>query len=467
MEDQRFVMKERPAGFIIAGILVFMLLVISGCEKNKAPVCSIVSPANSSTYDYGQDVAISIKANDPEGDLRKIELYVDNNKLTETSEATLSYTLDTEDMPVGRHVIKAVATDDEGNAGEDNISFTINPLVLSPPQGMTIYAHVEEIQLYWYAYGAKSYNIFWTDDGSDPTTSSNKIPVQEDSYTHTNLNPSKTYSYRVQAVNGPFTSDLSEMVSASPELSPLPSPINVNATAGSSSIMVSWDAVNVQGVTYSIKRKESTGYFSEIVSELSGTDYSDYNIDLGKGYSYKVFAHDAATSRTSEGSEPAYAVTQKIIYETERNNENITSSLQFDTHYYDAEDVTYDLDSYRIKGGYSAYSIYSAGSYKNYEADCFNLNLKNGDMVEFELITGNMADLWSMSVSLHVYTKSSSGNYSDGKIYSFKSPTDTYTFNYTGSNTLVGVYLDISMWEDLINSGPYNYEIEITIKRNN
>ena len=461
-----YILKIRSSsiGFVFF-VIASAFFIFSGCEKNEAPTCSITAPTNSSSYEYGQAINISIKASDHEGGLQRIELFVDNNKVTETTDAYLDYTLSTDNFSVGEHEIEAVATDVEGANGKDKIVIDIKPLVLSPPEGMTIYAKVEAIDLYWYAYDAKSYNIFWTDNGADPTINSNKISIQDDSYTHTNLDPAKTYSYRIQSVNGEFTSNLSEMVSASPKQPPLPPPENVKATAGTSTITVNWDAVNTQGLTYSVERK-SGWYFSKIADGLTATEYIDNDIEPGKGYTYKIIAHDAATSRTSEDSETAYAVTSKTIYETERNNQNVSSTLGYTTHYYSAEDITYDLDKYRIKGSYSgSYSIYSAASYKDFDADCFQLDLENGDIVEFKLISGNMSDLWSMKVGLNIYQKYTSGSYSDGEIYSFSAPSDACTFSYTGSGTLIGVYLDISMWEDLVNYGPYNYEIEITIIR--
>ena len=448
-------------------IYILVLFILFACEKNDAPDCQILSPGNGSTFESGQDISISVQASDPDGELQKTELFIDGDKLSEYSGFLLNYTLNSTGLAVGEHKISAIATDDAGMTGEDEIYINIDPIELDRPEGLSTYAKEEEIYLAWWGVtNATSYNVFWTDDNSDPSTNSNKINTSDTYLFHKNLDPTKTYKYRVQAVNGIFTSPLSDMISDSPKMQALPPPTDVTATTSASSISISWTAVDVAGVTYSIKRKESTGYFSEIANDLVSTEYTDNTIELGKGYYYKVIAHDAATSRTSDDSETCYGVISKTIYESERNNENVSSTLQYNTHYWDAEDVTLYLDKYRIKGSYSgAYRIYSAASYKNFDADCFNLDLENGDIVEFKLISGNMSGLWSMGVGLRVYVKSTSGNYSDGKIYSFNSPSDSYTFNHTTSGTLMGVYLDISMWEDLINYGPYNYEIEITIKR--
>ncbi|MDF1549152.1 MAG: fibronectin type III domain-containing protein [Bacteroidales bacterium] len=349
----------------------------------------------------------------------------------------------------------------------------IEKIEIPKPGDLSTYPMEEEIYVSWSTVTeATSYHIFWTDDNSDPGINSNKItnspnPYFADTYlNHKNLDPAKTYKYRVQAVKDESTSPLSDMVYASPLLASLLPPENAMATAGTSAITISWDAANTAGITYSIDRKEATGYFSELVTGLSATEYSDNTIEIGKGYYYRIIAHDDASSRTSEASETCYAAISRTLYEQERNNDNITSSLQFSTHYWDADDRTLDLDKYHIEGGYSGtYSIYSAASYRNFDADCFNLDLESGDVIEFNLISGNMSDLWSMNVGLRVYVKSTSGTYSDGEIYSFNSPSDSYTFNYSVYGTLIGVYLDISIWDDLINYGPYSYEIEISINR--
>ncbi|NDB66167.1 MAG: hypothetical protein EB168_10975, partial [Euryarchaeota archaeon] len=67
--------------------------------------------------------------------------------------------------------------------------------------------------------GVSSFTLYWTDDNSDPGTSSDNITISDPSltsYVHGGLDNTKTYKYRLVANVGAFTSSLSNMVSNSP-----------------------------------------------------------------------------------------------------------------------------------------------------------------------------------------------------------------------------------------------------------
>ncbi len=456
----------------VSGLIFVIALAIylfTGCEtepKNKPPECSITSPSNNTAYEKGSSVDITAEASDPEDKLMMIKLRIDNSMVTSSAISPLNYSWDSENATVGNHEVKATASDEEGNETSATIIIIIDPIILSKPTGLSLSPGQSKITISWdWVDNAVSYNLYWTDDGATPTESSPKITgVTGTSTTHTDLDFSKTYKYVVQAINGEFKSPLSDPVAGSPEL---PSPDGLDVSTSGYSITLTWTALNAEGIQYSVKRRKSTrSYYSEIASGITDNQYTDNDIEKGIGYYYIVAATDNTSGQTSPYSESCYAVITKTITETERNNANIQNTLSYSTHYYGAEDVTYGLDKFRIKGNYSGtYSIYSAGSYKNYEADCFEIDIDKGDWIEFKMISGQMSGLWAMTVSIRNYYKYTSGNYGDGAEHTFSSTYGSYTYNGPSIGTKAGTYITITMWEDLINYGPYSYEIEITIVR--
>lgn len=352
-------------------------------------------------------------------------------------------------------------SDENTNSDNDN-----NTQYLLKPENASITGCEESIEINWnLVHDAETYAIYWTDDDTEPSVSSNKIDnIVVNTYSHLNLDYSKLYKYKIQAVNGSTVSPFSEMVSGSPIQGELPAPTGLGITENSSSISLSWNSVNGEAIEYKIYRCRSTrSNPSDLIAEnLTNTQYSDYGIEVGKGYKYAVTAYEPESERESDLSYIVYGATTKIIYESERNNSSDVNSLTYDTDYYGAESVTIGLDKFRIKGGYNGqYSMYNAYYYKNIERDCFKLDLSVRDEVCFRLISGDMGGLWEMNVSVHYLYGASS---TDGQLYSFRSPSDNYTF--LTSQSYSGIYLSIGMWDDLINYGPYNYEIEITIIRN-
>jgi len=457
--------------FTISFFIVLVIFIITDCEKekgNQPPECVIVTPAENTSFEKGEIVAILIETSDPDGTVKEINLYIDGVLVTSKQDSSLSYEWNTGDAVVGSHEIKAIAFDELELETSSIVNISIEPLELTKPTGLTLTEEPTQILLSWNGVDkALSYNIYWTDDNSDPSESSNKIgDIETTQTTHTDLDHTKTYKYRVQAVNGEYTSPLSDYISGSPEMPPLQAPTGLNASESGSSIKLTWNAVDFEGVEYKVKRRESTkSWYSEIATGITTNQYTDNDIEKGIGYYYCVIAVDNTNNRTSDESESSYIVITKIIYESERNNANISNTLSYTTHYYSAEDVTYGLDKFRIKGNYSgAYSIYSSGSYKYFEADCFEIRIKKNDIIKFKLISGQMSGLWAMDVSVRNYYKYTSGNYGDGKAYSFSSY-DTYTYKGSSLGTNIGTYIAVNMWEDLINFGSYNYEIEITIER--
>jgi len=76
---------------------------------NQLPVVSISSPVKGISLTSPATVIIEIEANDPDGNITKVELLNGSIKLGERTEAPYSFTL--KDLPEGFYSLKAVATD--------------------------------------------------------------------------------------------------------------------------------------------------------------------------------------------------------------------------------------------------------------------------------------------------------------------------------------------------------------------
>ena len=130
------------------------------------------------------------------------------------------------------------------------------------------------------------------------------------SYHDTNLTPSKTYVYRVQALAaGGRASKKSSSKSAT---TPPPAPTNLVATAQpDGSIELTWTASTDPAVTnYNIYRgTDKTGMPTDPVMTIDGssTNFNDPNLGFSTTYYYTVKAIDAAG--TSAPSNVAYAQT--------------------------------------------------------------------------------------------------------------------------------------------------------------
>lgn len=108
-------------------ILLFILasILIASCKQNQAPICQITEPEEGSTFTRGDVISISILAEDEEGLVSKVRLYLNGTGLIEL-EFPFTYVLQTEEFSSGEYTLKAIAKDDEGLESTDEVKIIID-----------------------------------------------------------------------------------------------------------------------------------------------------------------------------------------------------------------------------------------------------------------------------------------------------------------------------------------------------
>lgn len=102
-----------------------VLVMVTGSE-NVPPTVAITGPATNSTFPVGTTIMITASANDFDGEVAKVDFYV-NDQLLGTS-ATAPYKVEWNPMP-GDYVLMAKATDLQGGEGySQNVQITISPV---------------------------------------------------------------------------------------------------------------------------------------------------------------------------------------------------------------------------------------------------------------------------------------------------------------------------------------------------
>lgn len=79
---------------------------------NEAPLGSIYSPEDGASFEKASDIAISVEASDPDGEILMVEFFNGTEKLGETSSEPYEFVW--EDVAVGLYSLAALITDDEG-----------------------------------------------------------------------------------------------------------------------------------------------------------------------------------------------------------------------------------------------------------------------------------------------------------------------------------------------------------------
>lgn len=106
---------------------VFLLtaLLSVGCEKNQPPTCNFTSPSDGSEFHTGEIIIISVDADDPDGNVTEVRLFVDDVFVGLFSASPYSYEWNTEDEEDRLHTIKATIRDNEGATTELEIFVTL------------------------------------------------------------------------------------------------------------------------------------------------------------------------------------------------------------------------------------------------------------------------------------------------------------------------------------------------------
>src|SRR6056297_1984163 len=109
-------------------LIAASLWIFSGCEedeKNKKPTCTITNPAPGAKIPKDSTITISAEAEDTDGKVDEVRLYIDNSGITEILDFPFEYDWNTGDVSTGTHILKVRAFDNKGAFGEDTVQILI------------------------------------------------------------------------------------------------------------------------------------------------------------------------------------------------------------------------------------------------------------------------------------------------------------------------------------------------------
>jgi fibronectin type 3 domain-containing protein len=167
---------------------------------------------------------------------------------------------------------------------------TVTPYVVTPaaPTALTATGGNAQVSLSWTAAAnATGYKVY-----RGPTLVATQGTT---SFVDTGLTNGTAYSYTVVATNGSASSPASAAVSATPLAPPPPAPTGLTATAGNTTVALSWTAV-ASATMYHVYRN------NVLVGSPTGTTYSDTGLTNGTSYTYYVKAVTATTEGTASTS---------------------------------------------------------------------------------------------------------------------------------------------------------------------
>ncbi|MFL1897196.1 cellulase family glycosylhydrolase [Aquimarina sp. 2-A2] len=99
---------------------------------NIPPAVSFQNPSGNLSVDIGYSLYVKVNASDSDGQINNVKLYIDNNFVRQESidpfewgHATSPNPNEVNNLSVGTHIFKAVATDNEGTTSETTFTLTV------------------------------------------------------------------------------------------------------------------------------------------------------------------------------------------------------------------------------------------------------------------------------------------------------------------------------------------------------
>jgi gliding motility-associated-like protein len=92
---------------------VVVVKVVAPIPSNAEPTVSITSPVNDARFMSGSNVTVEVSANDPDGTIELVELYINGGKLAE--DRLSPYSFDWSNVGEGEYTVTAVVTDNAGS----------------------------------------------------------------------------------------------------------------------------------------------------------------------------------------------------------------------------------------------------------------------------------------------------------------------------------------------------------------
>ena len=98
---------------------------------NKPPTCSITKPTEGASFKYEEDIPVAVTAEDADGYIVSVQLYVDNEGYGSKNDFPYNFTINAKQLEAGTHALKAVAIDNQGAKKEATVNISIDEPILA------------------------------------------------------------------------------------------------------------------------------------------------------------------------------------------------------------------------------------------------------------------------------------------------------------------------------------------------
>jgi formylglycine-generating enzyme len=210
----------------VFSVVVLTGLIIWSCSEentsepqNEAPTCEITSPADSSVFNRGDSIKVTVSADDTDSEIFEVRFYLDDFAVASDRELPYEYIFLADTLANGTHKIKTIAKAEDGSETEKFINIGIAPVT---PANLKIelWTNYPNITLSW-DFTDTDIDGFMIDRkvGESGSWVNNYANVSKNtiSWIDTGLAPGTVYYYRIRSYYSTYYSDYTEVATTIPE----------------------------------------------------------------------------------------------------------------------------------------------------------------------------------------------------------------------------------------------------------
>ena len=123
-------MKVKTIFIALIAMLAITALVFQSCKKeeektNQAPTCQITAPNNGQEFTQGENITISVNAEDTDGSITEVRFFINDVGKGSANSFPYNYIWNTSGENMGNYTLKATSYDNDGSNSSDEISIKL------------------------------------------------------------------------------------------------------------------------------------------------------------------------------------------------------------------------------------------------------------------------------------------------------------------------------------------------------
>jgi arylsulfatase A-like enzyme len=182
-------------------------IIVQAPGSNIPPSVMVSSPTNGSNIETGQTISIQANAEDVDGSVKSVTLYIDDQLIGSKTASPYKWSYDSKNLSLGDHTVYFIAKDnDNATTKSSTVNFTVKETqtnVITDITDLEVTATCSSVKLTWSdVNGESGYRVRRKIEGEATYTNLGDVAQDAQTYTDKDITEQVTYIYQVRPLDG-------------------------------------------------------------------------------------------------------------------------------------------------------------------------------------------------------------------------------------------------------------------------